>query len=86
MGQTSSRFLLDSGAAVSVVRYNSLDEHWRQRIKTCVIPNTVAADGLPLEVVGKVEIPVALGISEQIRTLLWLRTYPWSVFLVPIFL
>ena len=26
-----------------------------------MIPNTVAADGLPLEVVGKVEIPVALG-------------------------
>ena len=61
MGQTSTRFLLDSGAAVSVVRYDSLDECWRQRIKDDVAQNTVAADGLPLEVVGHIGIPVSLG-------------------------
>ena len=59
MGQTSTRFLLDSGAAVSVVRYDSLDECWRQRIKDDVAQNTVAADGLPLEVVGHIGIPVS---------------------------
>ena len=47
MGQTSTRFLLDSGAAVSVVHYDSLDECCRQRIKDDVAQNTVAADGLP---------------------------------------
>ena len=61
MGQTSTRFLLDSGAAVSVVHYDSLDECWRHRIKDDVAQNTVAADGLPLEVVGHIGIPISLG-------------------------
>ena len=33
MGGTSIRFLLDSGAAVSVVRYDSLDERLHEQVK-----------------------------------------------------
>ena len=62
MGLTSTRFLLDSGAAVSVVRRDALDDCWHEHISSSTgIPNTVAADGLPLEVVGRVVIPVSLG-------------------------
>ena len=61
MGGTSTRFLLDSGAAVSVVRYDSMEERWRQQIKGSSNQNTVVADSLPLEVVGNVTVPVSLG-------------------------
>ena len=62
MGLTSTRFLLDSGAAVSVVRRDALDDCWGKHISPITgIPNTVAADGFPLEVVGRVVIPVSLG-------------------------
>ena len=54
MGGTSTRFLLDSGAAVSVVRYDSLDERLREQVKGSSNQNTIAADGLPLEVVGNI--------------------------------
>ena len=62
MGQTVMRFLLDSGAAVSVVRCDTLADCWGKDI----VPftgeqNTVAADCLPLDVIRKVVLPVSLG-------------------------
>ena len=62
MGQTPTRFLLDSGAAVSVVRQDVLSHCWREHIQELTgAPATVAADGRPLEVCGKVMIPVSVG-------------------------
>ena len=61
MGGISTRFFLDLGAAVSVVNYDSMDERWRQQIKGSSNQNTIAADGLPLEVVGNTTVLVSLG-------------------------
>lgn len=45
-----------------MVRYDSLDEYWHQLItQDAGTQNTVAADGLPLEVVGQIRITVSLG-------------------------
>ena len=61
MGQTSAKFLLDSGAAVSVVRHAVLADCWRNSIAKVETQNTLAANGLPLEVIGQVTVPVSLG-------------------------
>ena len=61
MGPTQRRFLLDSGAAVSVARLDVLDEKWHSQITAAGLKTTVGADGLPLEVVGQVTVPVSLG-------------------------
>ena len=61
MGGTSTRFLLNSGAAISVVRYDSLDERLREQVKGSSNLNTIAANGLPLEVVGNITVSVSLG-------------------------
>ena len=54
------KFLLDSGAAVSVVCYAVLSEEMQQRIKrsSSVV---ISANGVPLEVVGWVTANVVLG-------------------------
>ena len=61
MGLTACRFLLDSGATVSVVRWDAIDKQWHDKISATESNTMVAADGLPLEVVGQVTLPVSLG-------------------------
>ena len=62
MGQTPMKFLLDSGAAVSVVHSAVLADCWHNSItKEREANSAVAADGVPLEVLGQVVIPVTLG-------------------------
>ena len=58
---TSTRFLLDSGAAVSVVRYDFITDNWRNEITKDEAQNTIAADGLSLPVISNLTIPVVLG-------------------------
>ena len=60
LGGSSVKFLLDSGAAVSVVCYAVLSEEMQQRIKrsSSVV---IGANGVPLEVVGRVTANVVLG-------------------------
>ena len=53
--------LLSGGAAVSVARLDALDEKWHSQITAAGLRTTVGADGLPLEVVGQVTVPVSLG-------------------------
>ena len=60
MGPTCCKFLLDSGAAVSVIRFDALDEKWYPDIIAAGPETAIGADGLPLEVVGKVTLPVSL--------------------------
>ena len=54
-----TKFLLDSGAAVSVVRYDQLTEKSKKEI----VPGmtAVGADGNPLEVLGCVTLPISIG-------------------------
>ena len=61
MGQTSAKFLMESGAAVSVVRHAVLADCWRNSIAKTKTQNTLAVNGLPLEVIGQVTVPVSLG-------------------------
>ena len=61
MGGSPARFLLDSGAGVSVVRYDALESCWQNRIAQDGPQNAIAANGLPLEVMGRVKIRITLG-------------------------
>ena len=61
MGQTSAKFLMKSGAAVSVVRHAVLADCWRNSIAKTKTQNTLAVNRLPLEVIGQVTVPVSLG-------------------------
>lgn len=57
--QEPVRFLLDSGAAVSVCRYESLPEDLSLDTEPSVY--TVGANGLPLDVLGQVTAEVSIG-------------------------
>ena len=46
---------------MSVVRYDFITDHWRNKITKDEAQNTIAADGLPLQVIGNLTIPVVLG-------------------------
>ena len=54
-----TKILLDTGAAVSVARYDLLPEEYRQRLIES--PGAVGANGTPLDVVGKTNMTVSLG-------------------------
>ena len=51
--------LEDTGAAVSVVRYDVLGDYLQQRINA-THSATFGANGLPLEVLGQATIPLVL--------------------------
>ena len=57
---SATKFLLDSGAAVSVVRHDHLSLESRSKIDPDVLP-TVGADGNSLDVLGQVTLPVSVG-------------------------
>ena len=61
MGTSSVQFLLDSGAAVSVVRYGALEDRYRQQMTSPNTPTAIAANGAPLELVGQTTIPISIG-------------------------
>lgn len=59
VGKVPTKILLDTGAAVSVARYNFLQEEYRQKLVEST--GAVGANGMPLDVVGKVKMAVSLG-------------------------
>ena len=61
LSDSNVQFLLDSGAAQSVVHYDALDESQRRQI-TSVETMMLGANGLPLDVKGCIELPVRLGL------------------------
>ena len=65
LGQSSVRFVLDSGAAVSVVDYGVVEKPYGDLIQKEGVTTAVGANGLPLNVVGKVHLPVKLGNFQQ---------------------
>ena len=54
-----TKVLLDTGAAVSVVRYEFLPQEYRQKLTKS--PGAVGANGVPHDVVGRAKIAVSLG-------------------------
>ena len=60
LGERPIDFLVDSGAAVSVVTLDILPSSSRSEIdKTTLL--TVGANGSPLDVIGRVNIPITIG-------------------------
>ena len=61
-------FLLDSGAAVSVIRLSALTRESRNRIATAGLTAPIGANGAPLDVVGQITMPVSIGnfTTEQV--------------------
>ena len=61
MVQTSAKFLMDSGASVSVILHVVLADCWRNSIGKKETQNTLAVNGLPLEVIEQVTVQMSLG-------------------------
>ena len=60
LDQDKAQFVLDSGTALSVVRYDTVNPAYRQHIQTDGICAAVGANGLLLDVIGRVKLPVRL--------------------------
>ena len=63
--------MLDSGAAVSVVRYEFLADKQRQRLSKSA--GAVGANGLPLDVAGQTTLTVSLGSFKSEQEFLVIR-------------
>ena len=61
LGQDKVQFVLDSGAALSVVRYDVVNPAYHQSIQKEGASAAVGANGQSLEVVGRVNLPIKLG-------------------------
>ena len=61
IGNLSVQFLLDSGAAVSVIHYKILDSHYQQQITPANVKAAVTANGGLLEVLGQITLPIGIG-------------------------
>jgi len=59
VGSSSIKFLLDTGAPVSVVRYDILGDPFQQKI-IATQSATFGANGSPLKVLGQITLPVVL--------------------------
>ena len=60
LGNLPVQFLLDSGAAVSVIRYEILDCYYQQKITISSTPAAVTANGSALEIVGEIIMPISI--------------------------
>ena len=67
-----TRFLLDSGAAISVVRLRSLSEEDQQTI-TKTESSAVSANGTPLDIGGQVKLLVSIGSFTCEHTFIVIR-------------
>ena len=60
LGNLPVQFLLDSGAAVSVIWYEILDSYYQQQITKASTAAAVTAYGSALEVVGQITMPISI--------------------------
>ena len=69
-GHSPVTFLLDSGAAISVVRFDTLTADLRNKITTTGFTAPIGVNGSPLDMVGQVKIQVTIGNfhTEQVFT------------------
>ena len=61
IGHSPVTFLLDSGAAVSVVRLGALGNQYRNQITDAGLTAPIGANGSPLDVVGQITLSVSIG-------------------------
>ena len=67
VGHRCMQILLDSGAALSVIRNDALDDRSRKSL-TATSKTAIGANGLPLKVMGQVNIDVSLGRFRAAHT------------------
>ena len=67
VGHRCMQILLDSGAALSVIRNDALDDRSRKSL-TATSKTAIGANGLPLKVMGQVNIDVTLGRFRAAHT------------------
>ena len=68
VGDMPMRMLVDSGAAISVVRNDVLSDSCRKKM-TMAQKTAVGANGLPLKIMGQVAVKISLGTFQAIQTL-----------------
>ena len=75
VGKVPTKILLDTGAAVSVIRYEFLSEVYRQKLTDS--PGAVGANSMPLNVVGRAKIAVSLGSfsAKEEFVVYWVQTF-----------
>ena len=61
LGQDKVQFVLDSGAALSVVRYDAVNPAYHRSIQKERASAAVGAKGQSLDVMGQVNLPIKLG-------------------------
>ena len=74
IGPSPVTFLLDSGAAVSVIRLDTLDTHFRNRITDAGLTAPIGANGSPLDVIGQITLPVNIGNFQSDQVFIVVRT------------
>ena len=72
VGKRPVNMLLDSGAAVSVVRNSVLDDISRNLVMA-TSRTAIGANGLPLSVMGQVDLDVCLGSFRTVHTFIVVR-------------
>ena len=67
VGKRSVNMLLDSGAAVSVIRSGVLEDRSRNLVMA-TSRTAIGANGLPLNVTGQVDLDICLGNFRTVHT------------------
>ena len=68
MGNLPMEFLLDSGAAVSVVRHGALNVHYQSQINNSSTLTAFTANGASLNILVQVDLPVTIGKFKCVHT------------------
>ena len=74
IGPSPVTFLLDSGAAVLMIRLDTLDTHFRNRITDTGLTAPIGANGSPLDVIGQITLPVNIGNFQSDQVFIVMRT------------
>ena len=68
VGNLPMEFLLDSGAAVSVVRHGALNVHYQNQLNNSSTLTAVTANGASLNILGQVDLPITIGKFKCVHT------------------
>ena len=74
IGSSPVTFLLDSGAAISVIRLDTLDTHVRNQITDAGLMAPIGANSSPLDVIGQITLPVNIGNFQSDQVFIVMRT------------
>ena len=74
IGPSPVTFLLDSGAAVSVIRLSILNSQFRNQVIETGSTDPVGTNGSPLDVIGQVTLPVNVGNFQSDQVFIVVKT------------